>query len=66
MAKDIYRTLNTVELIGTVDINANGELVVYVEQGKEAPTLEINLLDILEENKGKQIALKLTNEQKAV
>lgn len=62
MAKQIYRESSVTELVGTLDINLDGSMVVYVEN-KDEPPREYDIIDLLEKHKGEQISLKLVDEQ---
>lgn len=65
MAKDKYVISNTIDVVGTLDYNQNDELVICVERGKgdNIVIVEVNALDLLSKCAGRQIALKLTNEE---
>lgn len=62
MAKDVYKESSIVEINGLLDKTEDEELIVFIEQ-KDAPPLEIDLIQILNENIGKQIACKLVLEK---
>jgi len=64
MAKDVFKTSQVTDLVGRLDINDENEMVVYVEQ-KDSEPLEVDILGLLEKNKGRQLSLKLTDEQVA-
>lgn len=65
MAKDKYVVSSMVNIVGTLDYNQNEDFVVYIEQGcgDNMIVKEINLLDVLKPCVGRQIALKLTDEE---
>ena len=65
MAKDKYIVSSMVDIVGTLDYNQNEDFVIYIEQGRRDNMIvrEINLLDVLKPCVGRQIALKLTDEE---
>jgi hypothetical protein len=62
MARDVFRSITTTELIGTIDKNINDDVVVIVEGGKDESPYEVEVLELIKGNLGKQIALKITEE----
>lgn len=65
MAKDKYVVSSMVDIVGTLDYNQNEDFVIYIEQGRGDNMIvkEINLLDVLKHGVGRQISLKLTDEE---
>ena len=65
MAKDKYTVSTNVDIIGRLDYNQQEELVVYIEKGKgdNMIVVEVPLMDILQSCAGKQMILKLTEEE---
>lgn len=65
MAKDKYTISTNVDIIGRLDYNQQEELVVYIEKGKgdNIVVVELPLMDILQSCAGKQMVLKLTEEE---
>lgn len=65
MAKDKYVISTNVDIIGKLDYNQQEELVVYIEKGKgdNMIIVEVPLMDILQSCVGRQITLKLTEEE---
>ena len=65
MAKDKYTISTNVDIIGRLDYNQQDELVVYIEKGRgdNMIVVEAPLMDILQRCAGRQIALKLTEEE---
>lgn len=65
MAKDKYVVSTNVDIIGKLDYNQQEELVVYIEKGKgdNMIIVEVPLMDILQSCVGRQITLKLTEEE---
>ena len=65
MAKDKYTISTNVDIIGKLDYNQQEELVVYIEKGKgdNMIIVEVPLMDILQSCTGRQITLKLTEEE---
>ena len=65
MAKDKYTISTNVDIIGKLDYNQQEELVVYIEKGKgdNMIIVEVPLMDILQSCAGRQIMLKLTEEE---
>ena len=65
MAKDKYTISTSVDIIGKLDYNQQDELVVYIEKGRgdNMIIVEVPLMDILQSCAGRQILLKLTEEE---
>ena len=65
MAKDKYTISTSVDIIGKLDYNQREELVVYIEKGRgdNMIIVEVPLMDILQSCAGRQIMLKLTEEE---
>lgn len=65
MAKDKYVVSTNVDIIGKLDYNQQEELVVYIEKGRgdNMIIVEVPLMDILQSCAGRQIMLKLTEEE---
>ena len=65
MAKDKFVISNIVDIAGTLDYNQNDEIAIYVEYGKGENTIvkEVNALELLSKCIGRQIVLKLTDEE---
>lgn len=65
MAKDKYTISTNVDIVGRLDYNQQDELVVYIEKGKgdNMIVVEAPLMDILQRCVGRQIVLKLTEEE---
>lgn len=65
MAKEKYTITNIVNIVGQLDINDNNNLVIYVTEGSgdKAITQEVDVVPILNACVGRQIALKLTDEE---
>lgn len=65
MAKDKYMISTNVDIVGRLDYNQQDELVVYIEKGKGDNTIvvEVPLMDILQSCAGRQMVLKLTEEE---
>lgn len=65
MAKEKYTITNIVDIVGQLDINDNNNLVIYVTEGNgdKAVTREVDIIPILNACVGRQIALKLTDEE---
>lgn len=65
MAKDKYTISTSVDIIGKLDYNQQEELVVYIEKGRgdNMIIVEVPLMDILQSCAGRQIMLKLTEEE---
>ena len=65
MAKDKYVVSTNVDIIGKLDYNQQEELVVYIEKGRgdNVVIVEVPLMDILQSCAGRQIMLKLTEEE---
>ena len=65
MAKDKYSISSVVDIVGTLDYNQNEELVVNIEQGKGDNIIitEVDLVEVLRNCVGRQIVIKLTDEE---
>ena len=63
MAKDKYIQNTITEIAGTLDRNDNNELVVWINKGKDYPIESIDIVGLLGNMIGKQIALKLSDER---
>ena len=63
MAKDKYIQNTITEIAGTLDRNDNNELVVWIDKGKDYPIESIDVVGLLGNMIGKQIALKLSDER---
>nr|DAP86219.1 MAG TPA: hypothetical protein [Caudoviricetes sp.] len=63
MAKDKYIQNIITEIAGTLDRNDNNELVVWIDKGKDYPIESIDIVGLLGNMIGKQIALKLSDER---
>ena len=65
MAKDKYSISSVVDIVGTLDYNQNKELVVNIEQGKgdNIVITEVDLVEVLRNCVGRQIVIKLTDEE---
>lgn len=65
MAKEKYTITNIVDIVGQLDINDNNNLVIYVTEGSgdKAITREVDVVPILNACVGRQITLKLTDEE---
>ena len=65
MAKDKYTVSTNIDIVGRVDYNQSEELVVYIEKGKgdNIVIVEVPLMDILQSCVGRQMILKLTEEE---
>lgn len=65
MAKDKFVVSNTVDVVGTLDYNQNERLVICVEVGKgdNAIIKEVDAIELLNKCVGRQIVLKLTDEE---
>lgn len=65
MAKEKYTITNIVDIVGQLDINDHNDLTIYVTEGSgdKAVTREIDVVPILNACVGRQIALKLTDEE---
>ena len=59
MAKDKYIQNTITEIAGILDRNDNNELVVWIDKGKDYPIESIDIVGLLGNMIGKQIALKL-------
>lgn len=65
MAKDKYTVSTNIDIVGRLDYNQSEELVVYIEKGKgdNIVIIEVPLMDILQNCAGRQMILKLTEEE---
>ena len=65
MAKEKYTITNIVDIVGQLDINDNNDLTIYVTEGSgdKAVTREVDVVPILNACVGRQIVLKLTDEE---
>lgn len=65
MAKDKYTISTNIDIVGRLDYNQSEELVVYIEKGKgdNIVIVEVPLMDILQNCVGRQMILKLTEEE---
>lgn len=65
MAKDKYTVSTNIDIVGRLDYNQSEELVVYIEKGKgdNIIIVEVPLMDILQSCAGRQMILKLTEEE---
>ena len=63
MAKDKYIQNTITEITGTLDRNDNNELIVWIDKGKDYPIESIDIVGLLGNMIGKQIALKLSDER---
>lgn len=65
MAKDKYTVSTNIDIVGRLDYNQSEELVVYIEKGKgdNVIIVEVPLMDILQSCVGRQMTLKLTEEE---
>lgn len=63
MAKDKYIQNTITEITGTLDRNDNNELVVWIDKGKDYPIESIDIVGLLGNMIGRQIALKLSDER---
>jgi len=65
MAKDKYTVSTNIDIVGRLDYNQSEELVVYIEKGKgdNVVIVEVPLMDILQSCVGRQMILKLTEEE---
>lgn len=65
MAKDKYTISTNIDIVGRLDYNQSEELVVYIEKGKgdNVVIVEVPLMDILQSCAGRQMILKLTEEE---
>lgn len=63
MAKDKFIQNTITEIAGTLDRNDNNELVVWIDKGKDYPIESIDIVGLLGNMIGKQIALKLSDER---
>lgn len=63
MAKGKYIQNTITEIAGTLDRNDNNELVVWIDKGKDYPIESIDIVGLLGNMIGRQIALKLSDER---
>lgn len=63
MAKDKYIQNTIIEIAGTLDRNVDNELVVWIDKGKDYPIESIDIVELLGNMIGRQIALKLSDER---
>ena len=65
MAKEKYTITNIVDIVGQLDINDHNDLTIYVTEGSgdKAVTREVDVVPILNACVGRQIVLKLTDEE---
>ena len=65
MAKDKYTVSTNIDIVGRLDYYQSEELVVYFEKGKgdNVGIVEVPLMDILQSCVGRQMILKLTEEE---
>lgn len=63
MAKDKYIQNTITEIAGTLDRNDNNEMVVWIDKGKDYPIESIDIVGLLGNMIGRQIALKLSDER---
>ena len=65
MAKDKYTVSTNIDIVGRLDYNQSEDLVVYIEKGKgdNIVIVEVPLMDILQSCVGRQMILKLTEEE---
>lgn len=61
MAKDKYKQTATIDIVGTLDLDAEDNLKITI--WKEEEFEKIDVREIFERNLGKQIALKISNEE---
>lgn len=61
MAKDKYKQTTTIDIVGTLDLDAEDNLKITI--WKEEEFEKIDVREIFERNLGKQIALKISNEE---
>lgn len=61
MAKDKYKQTTTIDIVGTLDLDAEDNLKITI--WKEDEFEKIDVKEIFERNLGKQIALKISNEE---
>lgn len=68
MAKDKYTVSTAVDLVGFLDVDQDEKLIVQVEHGKgdNMVVVAVDLLDVLTNCVGRQISLKLTDEEDKV
>lgn len=65
MAKEKYTITNIVDIVGRLDVNDHNDLTIYVTEGSgdKAVTREVDIVPILNACVGRQIVLKLTDEE---
>jgi hypothetical protein len=65
MAKEKYTITNIVDIVGRLDVNDHNDLAIYVTEGSgdKAVTREVDVVPILNACVGRQIVLKLTDEE---
>lgn len=65
MAKDKYTVSTNIDIVGQLDYNQSEELIVYIEKGKgdNVVIVEVPLMEILQSCVGRQMILKLTEEE---
>ena len=61
MAKDKYKQTTTIDIVGTLDLDAEDNLKITI--WKEDEFEKIDAREIFEGNLGKLIALKISNEE---
>ena len=61
MAIDKYKQTTTIDIVGTLDLDAEDNLKITI--WKEDEFEKIDAREIFERNLGKQIALKISNEE---
>lgn len=68
MAKNKYTVSTTVDIVGMLDYDESDRLVVLVETGKGDNTIiqAVDLLTVLEECVGREIILKLNDEESRI
>ena len=65
MAKEKYTITNIVDIVGRLDVNDHNDLAIYVTEGSgdKAVTREVDVVPILNACVGRQIVLKLADEE---
>ena len=60
-----YTITNIVDIVGRLDVNDHNDLAIYVTEGSgdKAVTREVDIVPILNACVGRQIVLKLTDEE---
>ena len=68
MAKNKFTVSTIVDIVGMLDYDENDNLVVLVETGKGDNVIvqAVNLLSVLEECVGREIILKLSDEESRI